>query len=43
MLDDETGYALPKEEAARYARQHGLPFIEGCEVLERWDEEKASR
>jgi 3,4-dihydroxy 2-butanone 4-phosphate synthase len=43
MLDDETGYALPKEEAARYARQHGLPFIEGSEVLERWDEEKASR
>jgi 3,4-dihydroxy 2-butanone 4-phosphate synthase len=43
MLDDETGYALPKEDAIRYARQHGLPFIEGYEVLERWEEEKASR
>jgi 3,4-dihydroxy 2-butanone 4-phosphate synthase len=43
MLDDETGYAFPKEDAIRYARQHGLPFIEGCEVLERWEREKASR
>jgi 3,4-dihydroxy 2-butanone 4-phosphate synthase len=43
MLDDETGYALPKEQAIRYGREHSLPFIEGCEVLERWDEEKASR
>ncbi|MDD1670738.1 MAG: 3,4-dihydroxy-2-butanone-4-phosphate synthase [Methanomicrobiales archaeon] len=43
MLDDETGYALPKEEAIRYARQHGLPFIGGSEVLERWEREKASR
>ena len=40
MLDDETGYALPKEDAIRYARQHGLPFVEGCEVVERWEEEK---
>ena len=42
MLDDETGYALPKEDAIRYAREHGLPFVEGCEVLERWEREKAS-
>ncbi len=42
MLDDETGYALPKEDAIRYARRHGLPFIEGCEVLERWEKEKSS-
>jgi 3,4-dihydroxy 2-butanone 4-phosphate synthase len=43
MLDDETGYALPKEDAIRYAREHSLPFVEGREVLERWDLEKASR
>jgi len=43
MLDDVTGYALPKEDAIRYARQHALPFVEGCEVLERWEREKASR
>jgi 3,4-dihydroxy 2-butanone 4-phosphate synthase len=43
MLDDETGYALSKEDAIRYAKQHGLPFVEGCEVLERWEREKASR
>jgi len=43
MLDDETGYALPKEEAIRYSRLHGLPFVEGREVLERWDEKKTSR
>jgi len=43
MLDDETGYALPKEEAIRYARQHGLPFVEGCQVLERWKKEGAPR
>jgi len=42
MLDDETGYALPKEDAIRYAKQHGLPFVEGCEVLERWEREKDS-
>ena len=42
MLDDETGYALPKEDAVRYARLHGLPFVEGREVLERWEREKAS-
>jgi 3,4-dihydroxy 2-butanone 4-phosphate synthase len=43
MLDDETGYALPREAAIRYAREHSLPFIEGCEVLDRWDQLKASR
>ena len=42
MLDDETGYALPKEEAVRYAREHGLPFVEGSEILERWEREKTS-
>ncbi|KUG20914.1 MAG: 3,4-dihydroxy-2-butanone-4-phosphate synthase [Methanomicrobiaceae archaeon] len=37
MLDDETGFALAKEDAIRYARTHGLVFIEGKEVLERWN------
>jgi 3,4-dihydroxy 2-butanone 4-phosphate synthase len=41
MLDDETGYALPKEDAIRYARQHGLPFVEGSEILDRWKRERA--
>jgi 3,4-dihydroxy 2-butanone 4-phosphate synthase len=38
MLDDVSGYALPKEDALRYAERHGLVFIEGEEVLERWDQ-----
>jgi len=37
MLDDKTGLALSKEDAERYAKKHGLVFIEGHEVLERWD------
>jgi 3,4-dihydroxy 2-butanone 4-phosphate synthase len=36
MLDDESGYALSKEDAKLYARKHNLEFIEGPEVLERW-------
>ena len=36
MLDDETGKALSKEDAKRYAEEHGLVFIEGPEVLEYW-------
>ncbi|WP_298669965.1 3,4-dihydroxy-2-butanone-4-phosphate synthase [uncultured Methanofollis sp.] len=36
MLDDETGLALSKEGAQAYARDHGLVFIEGKEVLEHW-------
>jgi 3,4-dihydroxy 2-butanone 4-phosphate synthase len=32
MLDGETGRALSKEDAMRYARQHGLAFVEGTEV-----------
>ncbi|MDD1724107.1 MAG: 3,4-dihydroxy-2-butanone-4-phosphate synthase [Methanospirillum sp.] len=40
MLDDESGYALSKEDAMRYAHRHNLAFIEGSEVLDRW--EKAS-
>nr|WP_319539917.1 3,4-dihydroxy-2-butanone-4-phosphate synthase [uncultured Methanospirillum sp.] len=37
MLDDESGLALSKEEAIRYAKKHGLVFVEGSEVLEEWD------
>ncbi len=36
MLDDETGFALAKEDAMEYARERGLVFVEGREVLERW-------
>ncbi len=39
MLDDESGLALSKEEAREYARKHGLVFIEGSEVLDRWKQE----
>ncbi len=37
MLDDETGLALSKEGAMEYARKHGLVFIEGKDVLDRWE------
>lgn len=37
MLDDESGYALSKEDAIRYAKRHDLAFIEGSEVLDRWE------
>ena len=37
MLDDGSGLALSKGDAIRYAKKHGLVFIEGSEVLEEWD------
>jgi len=37
MLDDETGFALSKEDAMAYAKKHGLVFIEGKDVLDRWE------
>jgi 3,4-dihydroxy 2-butanone 4-phosphate synthase len=40
MLDDESGYALPKAGAKAYAKKHGLVFIEGSEVLDRWEGDK---
>jgi 3,4-dihydroxy 2-butanone 4-phosphate synthase len=40
MLDDESGYALPKSGAKAYAKKHGLVFVEGREVLDRWETEK---
>jgi 3,4-dihydroxy 2-butanone 4-phosphate synthase len=36
MLDDESGLALSKENARRYAKKHGLVFIEGRDVVGRW-------
>lgn len=42
MLDENTGNALKKDDALRYARDHGLVFIEGSEVLEAWDKMKES-
>ncbi|HNX17202.1 MAG TPA: 3,4-dihydroxy-2-butanone-4-phosphate synthase [Methanoregula sp.] len=43
MLDDESGYALPKSEAKAYAEKHGLVFVEGRDVLEQWEAEKARK
>ncbi len=43
MLDDESGYALSKADAKQYAHRHGLVFVEGSEVMERWQADKASR
>jgi 3,4-dihydroxy 2-butanone 4-phosphate synthase len=42
MLDDESGYALSKEDAKLYARKHGLVFVEGPEVMKQWEANKAS-
>ncbi len=43
MLDDESGYALSKEDAKLYARKHKLEFVEGPEVLEAWDKAKKEK
>ncbi|MEN6442747.1 MAG: 3,4-dihydroxy-2-butanone-4-phosphate synthase [Methanoregula sp.] len=42
MLDDESGYALSKKDAQAYAKKHRLVFVEGSEVLERWETGKGS-
>jgi 3,4-dihydroxy 2-butanone 4-phosphate synthase len=42
MLDDESGYALTKADAKIYAQQHGLVFVEGPEVMKRWEARKKS-
>ena len=34
MLDGETGRSLSKEDAVKYAKEHGLAFIEGKDVEE---------
>jgi 3,4-dihydroxy 2-butanone 4-phosphate synthase len=40
MLDDESGYALPKAGAKAYAKKHGLVFVEGKDVMDRWEADK---
>ncbi len=40
MLDDESGNALSKADAKRYARDHNLVFVEGTEVAVAWDRER---
>jgi 3,4-dihydroxy 2-butanone 4-phosphate synthase len=40
MLDDESGYALTKADAKRYAQKHGLEFVGGPDVMERWLSQK---
>jgi 3,4-dihydroxy 2-butanone 4-phosphate synthase len=38
MLDDQSGLALSKKDAQDYARNRGLVFVEGEDVLCAWDE-----
>ncbi|MFT4881282.1 MAG: 3,4-dihydroxy 2-butanone 4-phosphate synthase [Salinirussus sp.] len=35
MLDDTTGGALPPAGAADYARRHGIPYVEGADLIAR--------
>ncbi|PSP55276.1 3,4-dihydroxy-2-butanone-4-phosphate synthase [Halobacteriales archaeon QS_1_67_19] len=35
MLDDQTGGALSPTDAKAYADRHGLPYLEGSDVIER--------
>jgi 3,4-dihydroxy 2-butanone 4-phosphate synthase len=34
MLDDTTGKALPPAAAADYARRHGIPYVEGADLVD---------
>ncbi|SDJ57296.1 3,4-dihydroxy-2-butanone 4-phosphate synthase [Halovenus aranensis] len=36
MLDDDTGEALAPADAATYAEAHGIPFVEGRQLIERF-------
>lgn len=36
MLDDRTGKALSPQDAATYADTHGMPYLEGKQLLERF-------
>jgi 3,4-dihydroxy 2-butanone 4-phosphate synthase len=40
---DKSGYALTKADEKLYAKRHGLVFVEGPEVMKRWEAEKKSR
>ena len=37
MLDDETGLARPPADAAAYAEANGLPFVEGADLVARFN------
>ncbi|MFC7132658.1 MULTISPECIES: 3,4-dihydroxy-2-butanone-4-phosphate synthase [Salinibaculum] len=37
MLDDETGEALPPAAARAYAERADIPYVEGAELLDRFD------
>jgi 3,4-dihydroxy 2-butanone 4-phosphate synthase len=37
MLDDETGGALSPAAARAYADRHGFPYVEGSELIDRFD------
>lgn len=43
MLDCESGYAMTRDDAKRYAREHGMAFIGGNEVLEHWNRRNTAR
>ncbi|MCS7144390.1 MAG: 3,4-dihydroxy-2-butanone-4-phosphate synthase [Archaeoglobaceae archaeon] len=38
MLDSETGKALTKEKAMKYAEEKGVPFVEGKEIVKHYRE-----
>ena len=38
MLDSETGRALSKEKAMKYAEEKGFPFVEGKEIVKHYKE-----
>jgi len=40
MLDDETGRALTKEDAIKYAVEKGLVFVGGKEIVDYWEQHK---
>ncbi|MDD3407196.1 MAG: 3,4-dihydroxy-2-butanone-4-phosphate synthase [Methanomicrobium sp.] len=40
MLDDNTGRALGKEDAMKYAEKKGLVFIGGSEIVDYWEKNK---
>jgi len=42
MLDDESGFALSKEDARQYARRNDLVFIEGTSVIKWWKKKKST-
>lgn len=40
MLDDNTGRALTKDDAMKYAEEKGLVFIGGKEIVDYWEKNK---